>query len=49
MSGGGVSKMGILILSVVNAVVAYLVAFIFNNMIKSDPHDNQFGPATPAM
>lgn len=49
MSGGGVSKLGIFVVGAVNAVVAYVIAFVFNNMIKSDPHDNQFGPATPSM
>lgn len=49
MSGGGITTMGTLILAVIGAVVSYAIAFLFNNMIKSDPHDNQFGPATPSM
>ena len=28
------------------AIVRYLIAMIFNNMIKSDDHENQYGPAT---
>ena len=28
------------------AIVSYLIAMVFNNMIKSDDHENQFGPAT---
>ena len=46
MAGGGVTKMGTLIVTLVSAAVSYGIAFVFNGMIKSDPHDNQFGPAT---
>ena len=28
----------------IGAVISYLVAMVFNNMIKQDMHDNQFGP-----
>jgi uncharacterized membrane protein YhaH (DUF805 family) len=45
-SGGGVTKSGIFILAAIGAAVSYGIALIFNGMIKSDPHDNQFGPAT---
>jgi len=46
MAGGGITKMGTLIITLVSAAISYGIAFLFNNMIKSDPHDNQFGPAT---
>jgi len=46
MSGGGVTKSGTFILAAIGAAVSYGIAFIFNGMIKSDPDDNQFGPAT---
>lgn len=46
LSGGGVTKTGILVVGVASAVVSYVIAMVFNGMIKSDPHDNQFGPAT---
>jgi len=42
--GGGMTTMGQLINLAIGAVVSYLIAMIFNNMIKHDDHDNQFGP-----
>ena len=42
--GAGVSKMGLIIVQVVSAVISYLIAMVFNNLIKHDAHDNQFGP-----
>lgn len=46
LSGGGLTKTGILVVGAASSVVSYIIAFVFNGMIKSDPHDNQFGPAT---
>ena len=42
--GGGMTTTGQLINAVLGAVVSYVVAMVFNNMIKHDGHDNQFGP-----
>jgi len=42
--GGGMTKTGQLINVGLGAVVSYVVAFVFNGMIKHDNHDNQFGP-----
>jgi uncharacterized membrane protein YhaH (DUF805 family) len=44
MMGAGVTKTGTLIMAAAAAVVSYLIAFLFNKMIKHDAHDNQFGP-----
>ena len=41
---GGMTTMGAIIVNVVGAVISYVIAMIFNNMIKHDAHDNQFGP-----
>jgi uncharacterized membrane protein YhaH (DUF805 family) len=32
--------------AIAGAVVSYAIAFITNSMLKSDPDENQFGPAT---
>ena len=32
--------------AIAGAVVSYAIAFITNSMLKSDPEENQFGPAT---
>jgi len=42
--GGGMTKTGQIVNAVVGAVISYIVAMLFNNMIKQDMHDNQFGP-----
>jgi len=42
--GGGMTTMGQIVNLVVGAIVSYVVAMVFNNMIKHDNHDNQFGP-----
>lgn len=42
--GGGMTKTGQLVNAGLGAVVSYVVAMLFNNMIKHDAHDNQFGP-----
>jgi len=42
--GGGMTKTGQLINVGVGAAVSYLVAVVFNGMIKHDAHDNQYGP-----
>jgi len=41
---GGMTKTGGIITAVATAVLSYVVAMVFNNMIKHDDHDNQFGP-----
>jgi len=41
---GGMTTTGAIIASVVAAVISYVIAMIFNNTIKHDDHDNQFGP-----
>lgn len=41
---GGMTTMGAIIVNVVGAVITYVIAMIFNNMIKHDAHDNQYGP-----
>ncbi len=46
MQGGGLTKMGTIINGLAAAAVAYVIAMVFNNMIKRDDHDNQFGPAS---
>jgi len=42
--GGGMTTMGQIINAVLGAVISYVVAMIFSNMIKQDMHDNQYGP-----
>lgn len=42
--GGGMTKTGQLINAVLGAVISFVVAMLFNNMIAHDAHDNQFGP-----
>jgi len=42
--GGGMTKTGQLINVGLGAVISYVVAMVFNNMIKHDAHDNQYGP-----
>lgn len=41
---GGMTTTGAIISAVASAVLSYVVAMVFNNMIKHDAHDNQFGP-----
>ena len=43
---GGMTKTGIIVNALVSGAVSYGVAFLFNNMIKGDAGDNQFGPQT---
>jgi len=45
---GGLTQMGQIISAVVGAVISYVVALIFNGMIKHEDHDNRFGPETSA-
>ena len=42
--GGGMTKTGQLINVGLGAVISYVVALIFNGMIKQDTHSNQYGP-----
>ena len=44
MGSGGLTKTGAIINAVVTAVISYVIAMVFNNMIKHDDHDNQYGP-----
>jgi len=44
MGASGLSTVGTIILSVAGAVLSYVIALVFNNMIKHDAHDNQYGP-----
>ena len=44
--GGGVTKTGQIVSAVAGADVSYIVAMVFNSMIKHDDHDNRFGPET---
>lgn len=41
---GGMTKTGSIMTAVFGAVLSYVVAMVFNNMIKHDDHDNQYGP-----
>lgn len=43
---GSIAKKTALPSAIASAVASYLIAFVFNNMIKRDDHDNQFGPAS---
>ncbi len=42
--GGGMTVTGQIVNAVVGAALSYIVALVFNGMIKQDMHDNQFGP-----
>lgn len=42
--GGGMTTTGQLVNAVLGAVISYVVAMVFNGMIKGDDHDNQYGP-----
>ena len=44
--GKEIAKKTALPMAVGSAILSYLIAMLFNNMIKSDPGDNQYGPAT---
>lgn len=45
MAGGsGMTTMGTIVSSLAMAAVSYGIAALFNNMIKADPNDNQYGP-----
>jgi len=47
LSGGsGMTTTGMIVAALAGAAVSYGIAFLFNNMIKGDAHDNQFGPQT---
>lgn len=41
---GGMTTTGGIIAAVATAALSYVIALVFNNMIKHDAHDNQFGP-----
>ncbi|MBC6404036.1 MAG: DUF805 domain-containing protein [Hyphomonadaceae bacterium] len=42
-AGGAITKLGMLLAAVGYAVVSYVIAFVFNDMVKHDPRDNRFG------
>jgi len=44
MGTGGMTTTGAIINAVTGAVISYVIAMIFNNTIKHNDHDNQFGP-----
>lgn len=44
MGTGGMTTTGALISAFASAALSYVIAMVFNNMIKHDAHDNQFGP-----
>ena len=44
--GAAIAKKTALPTAVAGAVTSYLIAFVFNNMIKRDDHENQYGPAS---
>lgn len=44
MGAAKMSPVGVIITTIVGAVISYVIAMVFNNMIKHDAHDNQFGP-----
>jgi len=46
LNATGLSRMGMIVISVAGAVLSYVVAMVFNNMIKHEDHDNRFGPVT---
>ena len=43
---GGLTKMGQIVNVLVGAAYSYVLAMVFNGMIKRDDHENQFGPAS---
>ena len=43
---GGLTKTGLIVKALAAGAVSYGIAFLFNNMIKGDAGDNQFGPQT---
>ena len=44
--GAAIAKKTALPTAVAGAVTSYLIAFVFNNIIKRDDHENQYGPAS---
>lgn len=44
MGKGGMTTTGLIVTALAGAAVSYIIAMVFNNMIKHDAHDNQFGP-----
>ena len=43
---GGLTKMGQIVNVLAGAAYSYVLAMVFNGMIKRDDHENQFGPAS---
>jgi len=41
---GGLTTTGAIVSAVASAALSYVVAMVFNGMIKHDAHDNQYGP-----
>ncbi|WP_427451790.1 DUF805 domain-containing protein [Litorimonas sp. WD9-15] len=46
MGASGMTQMGMIISAVASAVLSYVIAMVFNGMIKHEDHDNRFGPET---
>jgi uncharacterized membrane protein YhaH (DUF805 family) len=44
--GAQIAKKTALPMAIGGAVVSYLIAYVTNMLLKSDPEENQFGPAT---
>ena len=44
--GAQIAKKTALPMAVGGAVVSYIIAYVTNMLLKSDPEENQFGPAT---
>ena len=44
MGKGGMTTTGLIVTALAGAAVSYIIAMVFNNTIKHDAHDNQFGP-----
>ena len=44
--GAAIAKKTALPSAIAGAVASYIIAFVFNNMIKRDDHENQYGPAS---
>ena len=44
--GSEIAKKTAIPTAIAGAVISYAIAFIFNSMIKHDPQDNTYGPAT---
>jgi len=44
MGAAKMSPVGVIVTSLVGAAISYVIAMVFNNMIKHDAHDNQYGP-----